>query len=170
MLAIPFLVSLAIKLAGSGPHANEGPAFLSRVLGNGMYVPLASLSALLPFLLPMAASMVASYMVAGEAELGTLRIILLRPVKRGSMLVSKWIVAMLYLAVGFLLVLVGGVVFGGLFFGLHPMITLSGTTLSVAHGLGLTVLVLSLIHISEPTRLGMISYAVFCLKKKNNNR
>src|SRR5450759_5847216 len=27
-------------------------------------------------------------------------------------------------------------------------------------------LVLSLIHISEPTRLGMISYAVFCLKKK----
>src|SRR5450830_1475562 len=75
MLAIPFLVSLAIKLAGSGPHANEGPAFLYRVLGNGMYVPLASLSALLPFLLPMAASMVASYMVAGEAELGTLRII-----------------------------------------------------------------------------------------------
>src|SRR5665648_1283779 len=25
---------------------------------------------------------------------------------------------------------------------------------------------ISLIHISEPTRLGMISYAVFCLKKK----
>ena len=28
------------------------------------------------------------------------------------------------------------------------------------------VVPLSLIHISEPTRLGMISYAVFCLKKK----
>src|SRR5659263_100903 len=26
------------------------------------------------------------------------------------------------------------------------------------------VVILSLIHISEPTRLGMISYAVFCLK------
>ena len=26
---------------------------------------------------------------------------------------------------------------------------------------------LSLIHISEPTRLRRISYAVFCLKKKN---
>src|SRR5450756_1064586 len=33
---------------------------------------------------------------------------------------------------------------GGVVFGPHP---------------------LSLIHISEPTRLGMISYAVFCLKK-----
>src|SRR5450756_2940335 len=29
---------------------------------------------------------------------------------------------------------------------------------------------LSLIHISEPTRLGMISYAVFCLKKKKSKR
>ena len=29
---------------------------------------------------------------------------------------------------------------------------------------------LSLIHISEPTRLGMISYAVFCLKKKNSTK
>src|SRR5659263_723984 len=35
-----------------------------------------------------------------------------------------------------------------------------------------TDLRLSLIHISEPTRLGMISYAVFCLKKKKkqNNK
>ena len=33
-----------------------------------------------------------------------------------------------------------------------------------------TQLGLSLIHISEPTRLGMISYAVFCLKKKNNSK
>ena len=31
-----------------------------------------------------------------------------------------------------------------------------------------TVLVLSLIHISEPTRQAEISYAVFCLKKKKN--
>src|SRR5450756_2783856 len=33
-----------------------------------------------------------------------------------------------------------------------------------------TVKGLSLIHISEPTRLGMISYAVFCLKKKKQRR
>ena len=32
-----------------------------------------------------------------------------------------------------------------------------------------TNLALSLIHISEPTRLLSISYAVFCLKKKNND-
>src|SRR5450756_2645852 len=38
--------------------------------------------------------------------------------------------------------------------------------LTLRHLRGKLVL-LSLIHISEPTRLGMISYAVFCLKKKN---
>ena len=32
---------------------------------------------------------------------------------------------------------------------------------------GNQILNLSLIHISEPTRLRRISYAVFCLKKKN---
>src|SRR5450756_2994040 len=30
--------------------------------------------------------------------------------------------------------------------------------------------ILSLIHISEPTRLGMISYAVFCLKQKKKKK
>src|SRR5450756_2625742 len=39
----------------------------------------------------------------------------------------------------------------------------SGDTLRPRYSVALD---LSLIHISEPTRLGMISYAVFCLKKK----
>ena len=38
--------------------------------------------------------------------------------------------------------------------------------LGIKKGDKVAVLDLSLIHISEPTRLGMISYAVFCLKKK----
>src|SRR5659263_261910 len=47
---------------------------------------------------------------------------------------------------------------------------------AVVHCLGIltsifsSVVILSLIHISEPTRLGMISYAVFCLKKKKKNQ
>ena len=34
----------------------------------------------------------------------------------------------------------------------------------------LILLILSLIHISEPTRLRRISYAVFCLKKKKQKK
>lgn len=139
--AIPFLVALALYLAGADPHERgEGPLFLSMVTSNGMYVALASLSALLPFLLPMAAAMVAGYMIAGEAELGTMRMILLRPVRRGSILMAKWTIAMVYLAVGFGLMVAGGLLFGAVFFDLKPMVTLSGTTVGVWHGLGLIVL------------------------------
>src|SRR5450756_112388 len=42
-------------------------------------------------------------------------------------------------------------------------------SVSCIYGLG-TPQELSLIHISEPTRLGMISYAVFCLKKKKKKK
>ncbi len=140
---IPFLISLALYLAGSDPHGEgggEGPLFMQRITDNGMFVTLASLSALLPFLLPMAAAMVAGYMIAGEAELGTMRIVLLRPVRRGSFLLAKWTMSVVYLAVGFGVMVAGGLLFGGLFFGLHPMITLSGTTVGVWHGLGLILL------------------------------
>ena len=41
-----------------------------------------------------------------------------------------------------------------------PCLDLSGIDVSLRH-------TLSLIHISEPTRLGMISYAVFCFRSEN---
>ncbi len=137
---IPFLIALALYLAKSDPHGGEGPLFLERVTSNGMFVPLAALSALLPFLLPLAAAMVAGYMIAGEAELGTLRIVLLRPTRRGSFILAKWTMAIVYLGVGFALMLVAGLVFGALFFDLKPLVTLSGSTVSVGQGLGLIVL------------------------------
>ena len=56
--------------------------------------------------------------------------------------------------------------------GHHPGSALRRKTAGVPAGApaqgSATVRGLSLIHISEPTRLGMISYAVFCLKKKKN--
>src|SRR5450756_2703578 len=46
--------------------------------------------------------------------------------------------------------------------------SLTRTTINTQSGR--SFIYLSLIHISEPTRLGMISYAVFCLKKKKKNK
>src|SRR5450756_2917447 len=51
---------------------------------------------------------------------------------------------------------------------LLPVVTVVGLQFGTL--LGGAVLTLSLIHISEPTRLGMISYAVFCLKKKKKQK
>src|SRR5450756_3045797 len=50
----------------------------------------------------------------------------------------------------------------------EPTIRLNGC--DVAGVVDIAAMKLSLIHISEPTRLGMISYAVFCLKKKKKKQ
>jgi ABC-2 type transport system permease protein len=136
---IPFLIALGLRLAGD-PHESGGPPFFERILGNGMYVPLAALVVLLPFMLPLAAAMVGGYMIAGEAELGTMRIILLRPVRRGALLVVKWAAAMLYLLAGFGFMVASGLLFGAVFFGLDPMVLISGSTVGVGHGLALIAL------------------------------
>eukprot|EP00658_Telonema_sp_P-2_P068708 TRINITY_DN57678_c0_g1_i1.p2 TRINITY_DN57678_c0_g1~~TRINITY_DN57678_c0_g1_i1.p2 ORF type:complete len:117 (-),score=31.00 TRINITY_DN57678_c0_g1_i1:21-371(-) len=53
---------------------------------------------------------------------------------------------------------------------LNPLEGLTGNSKSLLENLGdYQAQHLSLIHISEPTRLLSISYAVFCLKKKKNN-
>jgi len=137
---IPFLIALAFYLTRHNPESGGGgPAFVEGITSNGMFVTLAALFLLIGFLLPLAAAMVAGYMIAGEAELGTLRIVLLRPTGRGSFVLAKWTIAMAYLGFGFLLMLASGLLFGGIFFGLHPIVTFSGTTVGVWHGLGLIV-------------------------------
>src|SRR5450756_2899868 len=53
--------------------------------------------------------------------------------------------------------------------GASPNLAVYAATKAWTLGAG-SSLELSLIHISEPTRLGMISYAVFCLKKKKKKQ
>lgn len=138
-LAVPIVMSLAIYLAGNNGHP-EGNLFLTRITNNGLFVPLAALLGLSIFLLPVASAMVAGYLIAGEAEIGMLRTILVRPVGRGSVLFAKWGVAAIYLVIILALVAAGGIVSGAFFFGLHRLPTLSGTTLSVGHSIGFMAL------------------------------
>ncbi|OFW60725.1 MAG: hypothetical protein A2133_03725 [Actinobacteria bacterium RBG_16_64_13] len=140
LFVVPWLVSLAFRLSSGGPHAegtDPADTIMQLIRGNGIYVGLASLFALATFFLPLLASMSGSYAVAGEAENGTLRTTLMQPIHRGTMLLSKWVVANVYVAIGLLILAVAGLVAGGAFFGLHPMRLLTGQTVGIAHGIGL---------------------------------
>ncbi len=140
LLAIPFIMTLALRLSSDQPSPGEGPPFFSSIAGNGLFVPVAALAAMSFFLLPLVSSMTGSFVIAGEAETGTLKTLLTRPVGRGGVLLAKWFVAILYVAVGLALVGLGGAVAGGLVFGFHPLTTLSGGQVGVAHALGLIAL------------------------------
>jgi ABC-2 type transport system permease protein len=84
--------------------------------------------------------MAGGFQIAGEAESGTIKTWLVHPVSRGGVLVSKWVVAVLYLLVGLALVAASGYLAGVAVFGAHAPALLSGGTVSIAYGLWLTLL------------------------------
>jgi ABC-2 type transport system permease protein len=140
LMVVPFLIALIIHIShGSGDSQGTDPTFLIKTFMNGLYVPPAALAIMSVFLFPLAAAMVGGFMIAGEAEAGTLRTMLVRPVRRGAVLLSKWATAVIYLGVVMLLVALVGLLAGWAFFGVRPMLILGGEV-SVWHGLLLVVL------------------------------
>lgn len=129
LVALVLLLVISVKLTGTagGPGA---PAFLSQVLDNGLFVPLASIAILQPFFLPLGAGLLSGDSVAGEASAGTLRYLLVRPVGRVRLVLVKYGFVMFSMAFGLALVMVVGTVAGGLAFGFGRFPSLSGTTLS----------------------------------------
>jgi ABC-2 type transport system permease protein len=80
-------------------------------------------------------AVVAGDAIAGEASLGTLRYLLARPAGRARLLGSKSVAIAVFCLVAALSVAVGGLIGGALFFPLGRVVTLSGTTISLAGGI-----------------------------------
>ena len=141
LLAVPVLMTLAFYLNRHNPHHDEGPGgLISLASKDGLLMPVAAITLLSGFLLPLLASMVGSYQLAGEAETGTIKTWLMHSISRGGVILSKWGVAVIYVAIGLAIVAVGAFAAGGLAFGLHAPTLLSGQTVSVGQGLWLTLL------------------------------
>lgn len=142
LFLVPFLITLAFRFSSGGPQgggggADVGEQFFESIRTNGMYVTVAALLALATFLLPLLSSMSGSYTIAGEAENGTLRTMLMQPIRRGAFLMAKWFVANIYVAIGMLIMGVAAIIAGGAVFGLQPVTLFSGQTIGVGHALGL---------------------------------
>src|SRR6266536_428169 len=109
---IPVLIGTAIKLASSSPNPGEGPQFIDRIAGNGLFLSLTAMVVVLPLFLPMAVSVVAGDSIAGEASLGTLRYLLVAPVRRGRLLAVKYTAVLAFCLVAVLVVAAAGVITG----------------------------------------------------------
>jgi ABC-2 type transport system permease protein len=144
LFIIPFLLMLAFRFANGGPgeggpQADVAEMIFTQVRTNGIYLIVATLLAMSSFFLPLLAAMSGSNTIAGEAENGTLRTMLMQPTTRARFLMSKWIVANLYVAICVFLLGIGSLIAGGAVFGLHPLNLFTGQTIGVAHALGLAV-------------------------------
>ena len=86
---LPLLVAVFVAVTHIAPPPGQGSAFLSAVLTDGKLYPAAALALVLPVFLPVSVAVVAGDSIAGEAANGTLRYLLVRPVGRTKLLVSK---------------------------------------------------------------------------------
>lgn len=141
LAAVPTLIAVAVRLAAPPDDPTEGPPFLYAIAGNGVFVALTALTAVLPLFLPLAVSVVSGDAVAGEAGLGTLRYLLVVPASRTRLLLVKYAAAVAYCLVAALLVAAVGAGLGSLLFPVGPVTLLSGTQVSLAAGLGRLALV-----------------------------
>jgi ABC-2 type transport system permease protein len=115
--ALPTLVAVLLAVTEVGPRPGTGPAFLSAVLTDGKLFPLAALGIVLPLLLPIAVALNAGDAIAGEAQAGTLRYVLARPVGRTRLLVAKLTSVMAFVVLTVLVVAVTAYVVGVLLLG-----------------------------------------------------
>src|SRR3984893_9587523 len=134
LAGIPALLAVAVYLSG-GPEAGNGPTFLDQVTHNGVFAALAGLTVTVPFFLPLTIGVVAGDTISGEASLGTLRYLLVRPAGRTRLLLVKAGTAAVFCVCGALVGALGGLVRGSILFPIGRVTTLSGTTLSLAEGM-----------------------------------
>jgi ABC-2 type transport system permease protein len=163
LAAIPILIGVALRLqARSGGGDGGGPAFLSQVTGNGVFLALAALTVLLILVLPLAVAVVAGDSVAGEAGLGTLRYLLAVPAGRTRLLFIKYTSVVIFGLSACLLVAAVSVIIGAALFPVGPVTLLSGATVPLAAGL-LRVLLVTLYVAAAMAALGAIGVAVSTL-------
>ncbi|WP_328330103.1 ABC transporter permease [Streptomyces sp. NBC_00455] len=153
LAAVPVLIGIAVKLetdhgsTARDPSGN-GPAFLTDITNNGLFLVFAALAATLPVFLPMAIGVIAGDSVAGEASAGTLRYLLVAPAGRTRLLLAKFVCAVAFCLAATLVVAASALVVGTLLFPLGDVTTISGTQVSFADGLGRAALISAVVAAS----------------------
>ncbi|WP_420112361.1 ABC transporter permease [Pseudactinotalea sp.] len=132
---VPVLVGTVVRVTRDSAYAGQGPGFIDRVSGNGLFLVVTALFLCLPLLLPLGVSIAAADAVAGEASAGTLRYLLVVPVGRGRLLLAKAIAALTLVVVAVALVTLVALLTGGIYFGFGDLDLLSGQTVGAGAGL-----------------------------------
>ncbi|WP_406332195.1 ABC transporter permease [Streptomyces sp. NBC_00203] len=147
LAAVPILIGVAIKIETSdgstagGGGGGEGPAFIAQITNNGLFLVFTALAATLPFFLPMAIGVIAGDAIAGEANAGTLRYLLVAPAGRTRLLLTKYATTMTFCLVATLVVAASALAVGALLFPLGELTTISGTRIGLTEGLGRALLI-----------------------------
>lgn len=155
---VPLLLGIVLFIAQDTALGEQGPGFIGRVTGNGLFLVIASLFLCLPFLLPLTIGIASGDAVAGEASAGTLRYLLVVPVPRTRLLAVKATAALAFAGAAVLAIAVVALVVGATLFGLSDVTLLSGTTVPLADGVGRVAGVVGYVALSMT---GLVAVGLF---------
>jgi ABC-2 type transport system permease protein len=125
---VPILIAIAVRVTSAG-SGGRGPAFLSDITQNGLFVGFTALTVSIPLFLPLTIGVVAGDTIAGEASLGTLRYLLVAPAGRLRLLAVKYLGAAVFAIAASAVIVVVGIGIGALLFPIGPVTLLSGDTI-----------------------------------------
>jgi ABC-2 type transport system permease protein len=145
---IPLFLAIAVQLSGSTIPPGEGPPFLDRVSQNGLFVGFTAMILAIPLFLPLTMGVVAGDTIAGEANTGTLRYLLVAPVSRARLLVVKFIGASAFALAATATLMITGILVGLALFPVGPVTLLSGDVISIPAALLRIALVAGYVTIS----------------------
>jgi ABC-2 type transport system permease protein len=155
---VPVLIGTVLFVTQDTAVGAGGPPFLDRVTGNGLFLVLTALVACLPLLLPLVVGIVAGDAVAGEAQAGTLRYLLLVPVPRTRLLAAKALAVLVFAACTVLAIALSGLVTGAAYFGIDDVTLLSGDTVTAAEGVARTAGIVAYVGLSLT---GLVAVGLF---------
>ncbi|TFD78180.1 ABC transporter permease [Cryobacterium sp. Sr8] len=158
LAAVPVLIAVAVRLSSSPPEPGRGPPFLDRVTQNGLFVGITALVVCIPLFLPLTVGVVAGDTIAGEANLGTLRYLLVVPAGRVRLLLVKFAGAAAFCLAATLTVVASGAAIGAALFPVGPVTLLSGDTISVGESILRSLLVAGYVTVSL---LGLSAIGLF---------
>jgi len=138
---IPILLATAVALSSERLAPGEGPPFLAQVTQNGLFTGFTAMLLAIPLFLPLTVSVVSGDTIAGEAQLGTLRYLLISPVGRLRLLIVKYLGSLVFILAGTFTLMLAGAAIGGILFPVGPVTLLSGVTISMAEAFGRMALV-----------------------------
>lgn len=148
LAGVPMLLAVAVKVFSGPSGPNEGPPFLYQVASNGLFVALTGLVVTLPLFLPLAIGVVAGDSLAGEANQGTLRYLLVVPTGRVRLLLVKLASVLIFCLVAAFTVALAGMAIGAILFPLGPVTLLSGDTIGAGEAFGRGLLVAAYLGLS----------------------
>jgi ABC-2 type transport system permease protein len=125
LAAIPVLVAVAVRISSAVPPG-RGPAFLDRITQNGLFVAFTAMLVSVPLFLPLTVGVVAGDTIAGEANMGTLRYLLVAPTGRVRLLLVKYAGALAFCLAAPVTVGLAGAAIGAALFPVGPVTLLSG--------------------------------------------